>query len=433
MSYSGPPAETAGRGIGGRFWTIWSAVVVAAAGRQVSGLAIPLIAVLTLDASAGQMGALVALESAPALMLSLLIGAWVDRARRRPLLIGANLVRAVALATIPVLWMTNALTFGALAVTAFVIGACGSVFEIAFRTYVPTVVARRALLRANSRLELGRSAAEIVGPGLAGALLQLVVAPVAILADAASRLVSTALLLFAPRDLPARRAHAAAQAQPANAMAGIRQIGASPVLAPTAAALGLAGFFNGAVEAVFLLFIARELGLEPFVIGAIFACGSVGFIVGALLPERLAARIGLGWSLTATLALIGVSDLLVPLATGPTAFVIALLAGAQFLFGVGLTAFSANEVTLRQATTPPDVLGRVNAAFYMLSNGSAPLGALLGGALGAAFGLRQALFLAAIGELLAILPLLARRFRAGVRSGNGLSLEPSTAEYANRA
>jgi MFS family permease len=167
---------------------------------------------------------------------------------------------------------------------------------------------------------------------------------------------------------------------------------------------------------LFVVFVVRDLGLDPLIIGAIFACGSVGFIIGAMLPERLAARIGLGWSLVATLALVGVSDLAVALAAGPMPLVIAVLAVAQVFFGIGLTAFGANEVTLRQSVTAESTLGRVNAAFYVLSNGSAPFGALVGGALGAALGVRYALVLAAVGELLAVLPLLSGRFRMAAGS-----------------
>lgn len=423
---TGNPCVSPDRGFGSRYWTLWAAVVVAGVGRQVSFLAVPLTAVLTLDASAGEMGVLIAVEAAPALLLSLLIGAWVDRAPRRPLLITANALRATVLVAIPILWATGLLTLAVLLTAAFLLGACASLFDIALRSYVPLVVDRARLLRANSRLELGRSAAEIGGPGLAGFLVQIVAAPITLLADAACRVFAVALLLGAPRD--ERPPTVVATRRSASMFAGLRHIRALPVLAPTAAALALAGFFNGAVEALFLIFIARELGLEPFVIGAIFACGSVGFVAGALLPERLAARIGLGWCLAATLALVGLSDPLVPLAGGPTALVIALLAAAQFLFGVGLTAFSANEVTLRQHATGDAVLGRVNAAFYLLSNGSAPLGALLGGILGAAFGLREGLLLAAAGELLAVLPLLTRRFRSGVSINTRIAFESAPSD-----
>jgi MFS family permease len=223
-------------------------------------------------------------------------------------------------------------------------------------------------------------------------------------------------LLLAPRDEPAPRPAVVDEPRWHGAFAGLRLIRSSPLLAPTAGALAMAGFFNGAIEAVFVIFVVRNLGLEPFVVGAIFACGSVGFIIGALLPERLAARIGLGWSLVATLALVGVSDLAVALAAGPTPFVVGLLAVAQMLFGIGLTAFGANEVTLRQSVTAESTLGRVNAAFYVLSSGSAPFGALAGGALGSALGVRYALLLAAAGEVLAVLPLLTGRFRMAAGS-----------------
>jgi len=397
-----------------RFWAIWSADLSARLGAQLTFLALPLIAVLELDASPAQMGLLVALEAAPALVLGLLIGVWVDHSDKRRLLVAANLGQAAALALVPALWLTERLSIEWLYVAALLISLCRPLFDIAFRSYVPAVVDRALLLRANSRLELGRSAAEIVGPAVAGALLQLIAAPLALAADSLARLVSATLLRRAPVDSPVPDEASGAHRSPRQLFAGIGQVRQSSVLRPLASALMLSGFFNGAVEAVFLLFVARELGLAPLTIGMIFACGSLGFIVGALIPERLTGRIGLGWSLVVSLALIGASDLLVPLATGPRLAVVVLLATAQFVFGVGLTAFNANEITLRQSATSPHVLGRVNSVFYVLTHGAAPLGALAGGLLGSAIGLRAALACAAAGELLALLPLLNARFRAAL-------------------
>jgi MFS family permease len=413
----------AGRPIAPRFWAIWSADVAVRCGAQLTGLALPLIAVLSLDATAGQMGLLVALESAPALAFGLVIGVWVDRVSKRHLLIAANLAQATALALVPVFWLTGRLSLAWLLVAALAGGACRPLFDIAFRSYVPSVVDRALLLRANSRLELGRSAAEIGGTAVAGVLLQISAAPVALAVDGITRLASSLLLGFAPVDTssPADDTHERATLR--DAFAGVSQVHQSGILRPLASALVLAGFFNGAVEALFLLFIARELGLAPLTIGLIFACGSIGFIVGALAPERLAAKVGLGWSLVVSLALIGISDLLVPLAAGPRFAIVALLAAAQFLFGVGLTAFSANEVTLRQTASSQRLIGRVNAVFYVFTHGAAPLGALAGGLMGSALGFRAALACAAAGELLALLPLLHARFRAALATEHARAAE----------
>jgi MFS family permease len=382
------------------FRRLWLGQTISAFGSQVTLLALPLTAATVLDAGPGQMGLLGAAGALPALTLGLLIGVWVDRRRRLPVLIGADLARAALLLTIPLAALFDVLSFALLLVVAMLVGGCTLVFDIAYRAYLPALVARERLVDGNSKLELSRSSAEVGGPALAGGLLQFMRAPLAVAFDAASFL-GSALALWRIRSaepLPAPTGGSARR----EIGEGLRLVTAQPLLRAVMSATATVVFFSTALEAVFLLYLVRELDLPAGLLGLIFAGGSVGFVLGALLPERVGRRFGLGVSLLISLALMGLSDLTLPLLRGPHALVVPLLVGAQFVFGVGLTLYNVNQLSLRQRIVPDHLLGRVNATEQVLVRGLAPLGALLGGALGIAFGLRTTLVIAALGELLAV-------------------------------
>jgi predicted MFS family arabinose efflux permease len=369
----------------------------------VTTLAFPLTAALTLDAGPGAMALLGAAGTLPTLLFGLFAGVWVDRLPRRPLLIGADLARAVLLGSIPVAALVGALRLPQLYVVAFLTGVCTLVFEVAYHAILPTLVPSEQLVEGNSKLALSRSAAEVAGPGLAGGLARVMTAPGAIALDAISFLVSAACL----RHL--RPSAALPPAQPVRRQLrvelgdGLRVIRGEPVLRALVGGLALLQLANAALETVVLLYLARTLGLGAATLGVVFAAGNVGFLAGALLPARMAAWFGVGPSIALALALTASSDLLVPLATGPTVIVIALLLLALGGFGLGHTIFNVHQVSLRQQLTPAALLGRVNATVLVLTAGLAPLGALLGGALGATLGLRATLFIAGGGELLAAL------------------------------
>ncbi|MEZ4870494.1 MAG: MFS transporter [Caldilineaceae bacterium] len=388
------------------FVNLWSAQTISAIGSKVTFLALPLTAVLVLAATPAQMGYLTAVGSLPGLLFSLLAGLWVDRQRRRRLLVLADLGRGLLLLSIPL-----AVWFGALQITLlyailFLIGTLDLLFGAAYHAYLPSLVARPQLVDANSKLEISRSAAEITGPTLGGWLIQLFSAPFALLADATSFFLS-ALCLAAIRQ-PEAESTPADKDEPLlrQVGAGLRLLRQDRTLRAITVTTATATFFNAALEAVYLLYMTRQLGLSAGVIGIIFGAGSVGFLVGSLLPNRLAGRFGLGPMLIAGLALFSLSDFVLPLATGPQALVVALLIGAQICFGLGLTLYNVGQVSLRQSVTPDHLLGRMNATLNFAVAGLLPLGALLGGWAGEWLGLRPTLLLAASGELLAILWLL---------------------------
>jgi Na+/melibiose symporter-like transporter len=393
------------------FRNLWGAQTVSLLGSQVTALALPLTAALALEATPAQMGLLCAAGAAPALLLGLFVGVWVDRRRRRPIMIAADLGRAALLLLVPAAALLGVLRIELLYIVALLAGALSLLFEVAYRAFVPALLAREQLVDANGKLELSRSAAEIGGPGLAGGLIGLAGAPLAIAADAVSFLGSALLLmrLRAPEPAPASRDHRGIREEIGE---GLRVIAGSPPLRVLAGCTGVAVLFSSLLEAVFVLYLTRALGLAPGLVGLIFASGNVGFLAGALLGERAARRVGVGPAIAGGLLLTGLGDLLVPLAGGPPAVVVLLLLAAQFLFGCGLTIYNINQVSLRQALTPDHLQGRVSATFSLVFWSGVPLGALAGGALGELIGLRGALLLAAAGELGAALWLWRSPLRA---------------------
>jgi MFS family permease len=299
------------------FRALWAGQTVSQLGSQVTALAFPLTAALTLNAGPGAMALLGVAGTLPTLLFGLLAGVWVDRLPRRPLLIGADLARAVLLGSIPVAALVGALRLPQLYVVAFLAGVCTLVFEVAYHAVLPTLVPSAQLVEGNSKLELSRSAAEIAGPGLAGGMARAVTAPGAIAMDALSVIASALCLRHVrPAELSAPVEPAPRQLR-AEVVDGLRVIHGEPVLRALVVGVALLQVANAALETVVLLYLARTLGLGAALLGVVFAAGNVGFLAGALLPERMAAWFGVGPSIALALGLTAGSDLLVPLAAGP--------------------------------------------------------------------------------------------------------------------
>ncbi|MBA3518246.1 MAG: MFS transporter [Rhizobiales bacterium] len=372
-------------------------------GSQVSFLALPLVATLSLGATPFQMGLLTAASSLPSLLVGLHAGALVDRHRRRPVLIAGDIGRAALLGLIPLAWATGMLSMELLYAVALLGGALTLFFDVAYQAFLPTLVDRDQLVDGNSKLELSRTAAEIAGPSLAGWLVHLLTGPVAVALDAVSYLLSALLLWRIRVHEPAPSRSAGVQRLWEEIREGLQVVVRDPRLRALVGGRGLLDLFNAMLEAVFVLYIVRALGIGPALIGFIFTVGGVGFLVGALLPNRASYRFGFGTATVGGIALVGLSDLLVPLASGSLLVVVPLLVTAQFLFGLGLTVFNVNQASLRQAIVPGRLQGRASATVHFLATGMVPLGAVLGGILGELIGLRATLVVAACGELLAAL------------------------------
>jgi predicted MFS family arabinose efflux permease len=292
------------------------------------------------------------------------------------------------------------------------VSVLGLFFSVAHRSFLPSLVGREQLVEANSKLELSNSAAEIMGPGVAGGLVQVVTAPIAIAVDAISFLVSALLLGLIRVSEPVPRPAEKQQNIWKEIGEGLELVLRDRLLRPIAGCLSTLYLFNSVLEAVFILYVSQELGIGAGLLGLIFAVGSVGFLVGALLPGWIIQRFGWGPGIMMGLLLIGLSDLLVPLVRGSVAVAVPVLMTAQFFFGLGMVIFNAGQVSLRQAMTPDELQGRMNATMSFIAGAVLPLGGLLGGALGQTIGLRPTLFLAALGEIVSVLWLLLSPMRS---------------------
>jgi MFS family permease len=378
------------------FVKLWAGQTVSLAGSQVTTLALPLTAVLLLRATPVQTGLLYAAQFAPFLVLTLFAGVLVDRMRRRPILIAADLGRALLLGLIPLFAWLGWLRFTHLVVVAFLAGCLTVFFHLAYQAFLPTLLGRDHLTEGNGHLAASESAAEIGGPGLGGVLVQLLSAPFALGADALSFLVSALSLasLRTCESLPQRRAD---RRLLADIRAGFRVTFGSPYLRALLGEAAIFNFFENGMLTVFVVYAIRTLHLSPLVYGAIFVVGSAGGLLGAVLTGAAARRFGVGRTMVAAAALSSSAVVPVPLAGGPPALTVAVLAFSFFLRGAGVTGTNVHAVSLRQALTPDHLLGRMNASYRTISYGAIPLGALTGGALGQWLGLRPALFVLASG------------------------------------
>ena len=387
------------------FTRLWLGGTVSSFGSQITFLALPLTAVLVLDATPLQMGILAAAGSAPALVFGLGAGVWVDRRKKRPIMIATDYGRAILLLAVPVSVAFDVLRIEYLYVIALAIGMLSLLFGIASRSMLPSLVAREELVEANGKLAVGRSASEVTGPGVAGGLVQLFTAPIALIVDALT-FVASAFAVQSIRTPEPEPVSSGSQDFVKEAVHGLALIRRSRVLLPLAGVVGGVAIFNAMFEAVWLLYVSKDLGLKPVTFGIIFSMGGVGFLLGALLANRLIGWTGIGRAVFLGVVIAALSDMATPLAGGPVIAIAALLTVASFLFGLGATVFRVAQVSLRQASTPISLQGRMNGAMNSLEVGLVPIGALLGGVLGELIGLRWTLFLAAGGELVAVLCIL---------------------------
>ena len=383
------------------FVKLWAAQTVSVFGSLVTRTALPFTAILVLHATPFEMGLLAAADIVAGLLVGLVAGVWVDRLRRRPILIGADLGRAALLASIPAAAFLGVLRLEQLYVVAFLAGVLTMFFDVAYLSYLPSLVRPEDLLEGNSKLSASASVAEVGAFGLAGWLVQLFTAPVAILIDAVSFLVSALCVgaIRAPEPAPARVA--ARESLRREIGEGLRAVLGDRLLLATAASAVTLDLSFRVFGAVFALYMLEGLGLKPGLLGMIYAVGGAGSLVGALVAGRSARRLGIGPTMVVALVLTGVGMLFVPLARGATVLTVLLLVAQQLVTDPAATVYEINQVSLRQAVTPGRVLGRVNASIRFVGMAAMLVGALLGGALGEWLGLRPTLVLGACGTFVA--------------------------------
>ncbi len=390
----------------GDFMKLWSGQTISQFGDEITLLAIPFVAILTLGADAFEMGILGVVRFLPWIAFTLPAGVWVDRMRRRPILIGADLARAAVLASIPIAFLGGWLTMIQIYVVAFLAGTLEVFFDVAYQSYLPSLVERDELVEGNSKLELSRAGSSVMGPTIAGFLIELVRAPFAIAFDAISYLGAALFVAFIRRPEAGPAPHdPAGGARPSmwqEARAGLGYVAGSPYLRNIAACTGTINLFGNIGEVVAILYFVNVLELSAGMIGLIFAIGNIGVLIGALTGGRLAKAFGTGPIIIATAALSGVAFLLIPLAPRENPFWFLVVGG--IIGGFTTVVYNVNQVGLRQAITPNGMMGRMNATMRLIVWGTIPIGALVGGVIGTVIGLQAALWVSAIGAFLGFLP-----------------------------
>ncbi|HEY1316591.1 MAG TPA: MFS transporter [Gaiella sp.] len=383
------------------FRSYWGAHTVSLFGDQISLLAIPLVAVLTLDASAADMGYLTAVALAPNLLFALHAGAWVDRrGKRRITMIVCDVGRAALLVSVPVAYAFDALGFVQLYAVAFGAGALSVVFNVADASLFQTIVPRRRFVEASSLLNGSRAFSFVAGPTVAGFLVRAVTAPGALVADALSFLCSGALLGRIRPEEPQ------ADGEQEGITFGLRWIAGSPIIRASLFATATINFFNFVFWALFVLYATRTLGVSPGTLGVVLGAGAIGGLVGSVAATPVSRRIGIGPTLLLGCFVFTAPFLLVPLAGGPDPVVLACLFLAELGSGFGVMLLDISAGAIFAAVIPMRLRARVSGAYTFMNYGVRVLGSLLGGLLGSTIGVRPTLAIGAAGALLGALLLL---------------------------
>ncbi|GIH03749.1 MFS transporter [Rhizocola hellebori] len=392
-----------------RFRTFWVGDTVSQFGDRISELAIPFIAVTMLAATPGQVGVLTAAIWTPNL-LAVLIGAWVDqRPVKRRLMIAADVLRAVTLLSIPVAYAAGVLTLAQLVVAGLLTGIGQVLFGMAYQTFYVSLVPSESYVDANSKLSMSRGVSFIAGPAAAGGLIQALTAPVAVVADALSFLVSAVLVSRIKAQEPPP-----APAGPSTwrlAVDGMKVVFVQPILRASLGCTATVNFFTFIANALMILFASRELGLSAGAIGLAFGVGATGSVVGAAITPRISRVLGVGRTAIVGAAVFPLPLAFAALASGSDLQKTALLAGLEFVSGVGVMLMDINLNAVLTRATPEGARGRRAGAYSAINYGIRPVGALVGGFAGAAIGLRPCLVIAGIGGALCALWLLASPVR----------------------
>ncbi|MFD5769610.1 MFS transporter, partial [Streptomyces sp. NPDC127049] len=404
---------------GGRFLRFWTAQTASQLGQRFGMVALPVVAIETLDAGAAQVGYLTAALTACYLLVGLPAGAWVDRRPKRATMIRAAVVRAVVLAGIPVLWAFDRLSLGWLYAVAVVVGVASVFFDVAYQSYVPFIVPDRDIERANARLESSAQISAAGGPAAAGLLLRAVSAPVVIAVDALAYVVCAGLLATVEDSEPPRERKAGGESRLAREiLAGVRFVVGSPLLRRLCVAMGVSNFFATLTMTLTPLLILRTLGLGSTVMGVVLGVGTLGGLLASLTLPKVRARYEAGKVMAVGLVLAGVSMAAFPLAgsldESGSVLPVALLVLGQFGMTWGAVTFNIAQVSVRQRVCPRGMLARMTATIRFVVWGSMPVAAVLAGWLGSRVGIVPCLWIGVVGAVLTALPLVGggRRVRA---------------------
>ena len=394
-----PPATRAGSLWRDRnFLTLWSGQGLSQFGAQIAELAIPVLAVLLLDATELQVGLLNAANVAAFLLVGLPAGAWIDRMRKRHVMIAADLVRAAALALVPVLWMAGVLQVWHLVAIAAVIGVATVFFDVSYQSIVPSLVRPSQIAEANGKLQSTYELANIAGPGIGGWLIGVITAPLAVLATAGTYVVSAVALMFT-RDHEAPHDRAGRGPILREIREGLHFVFTEELLRRIVGTTGTSNFFNTVSTTLLPLFLLRELGFSPASLGLIFSLGAVGGLLGAMATPHIVRIIGEARAIPVSAIAFSLVALLLPVAALTPAIAFPLLVCQFFVMSFTVLVYNITQVTFRQRITPARLLGRMNASVRFVVWGVMPIAALLAGALGTWLGVVPTMWIGAIGQL----------------------------------
>jgi MFS family permease len=394
----------------GDFLKLWTGQTISEFGSQVSQLAIPWVALVTLNATPFEIATLGTVEFLPFVLFTLPAGVWVDRLRRRSVLIAGDFGRALLLLSIPIAYALGDLTLAQLYIVGFLVGIHTVFFDVAYQSYLPSLVDRDSLIEGNSKLNVTSSGAQLAGPGAAGGLIALATAPYAILVDAISFVVSGGFTIWIRK----REEQPEQQVEQRHLLVelweGLRYVLRHRLLLPQAMSTGVSNFFSSLLFSILIVYAHRRLGMSSGLIGLSFSLGAIGWMVGAAQADRFRRWLGVGGATMLGASLTGPASLLVPFA--PRSFPVPFLIASGAIMGFGAVVYNIQQVSLRQAICPPRLQGRMNASMRFLVWGTMPLGSLTGGSIAAAAGLRTALFVGAIGGFASILPIVLSPIRS---------------------
>ncbi|WFA05706.1 MFS transporter [Bacillus sp. HSf4] len=384
---------------------LWSSQTIESFGRQITIIALPLIAINQLNASNFAVSLISFLSFLPNLLLGFHAGALVDRMNRKRVMLFCQLINACLLFVVPLSFLGGFLSLEVILGVAFLTG-CGSIFyQISYSSYLPEIIPSKSLLNGNAKLEVSNGAAQVAGPGIGGFMIQLLTAPIAVLLDAFSFVTSFILTLFLPDSRIKDRSAEKEQSVWKDIGEGITFTFKHRILRPILISYSLSVLFIGLYQSISVIYMTRSLNFSASDIGIILGLGNAGFLVGALVSRKLSDKIGIGRVIVGSLGLLAIGFLIIGSAPDHQYSLYSLLFG-QFVLSMGVPIYNVNLVSLRQAITPRHLLGRVNSVSKVFGRGMVPVGAVLGGLLASAFEVRFAVITAGIGGLLSILPAL---------------------------
>ncbi len=393
------------------FMKMWTGQTISQFGSSISQLALPIIAIKLLHATAFEVAALGTVEFLPFLLFTLPAGVWVDRLPRRAVLIVGDVGRGLLLLSVPAAYLSGHLTLAQLFVVGFTTGVLTVFFDVAYQSYLPALVDRGYLIEGNSKLEVTRSAGQLAGPPAAGGLIQLLTAPYAVVWDSVSFFISGLFLLAIRKKEPPleQREDGRRAGMRHELWEGLLYVVKHPYLRPQAISTGTSNFFSNVAFSIILVFAVRTLHMSTGLIGVVFGLGSIGWMAGAAAAPRLQRLLGVGGATILGAAMSGPATLLVALT--PRSFPVPFLVAGTMIGGCGAVVYNIQQVSLRQSITPERLQGRMNSVMRFLVWGPIPLGSLTGGAIASSFGLRTALVVGAAGGFTSTVPILLSPIR----------------------